>query len=277
MKEIKYSLIVSDFDGTFVKADGSVGEKTKTEMNRYIQNGGIFAISTGRKPIGILSRARQLGLKGAVSCYQGAVIMDIQTEEVLRGYRLDNELAVQVCEKMEEMNVHTHVYGLTEYYSNKEGKLEDFYMSLVGGKYILKSCVTEFLEETKLSPYKLMALTEKSDLDWVYNELTKLFGDKCYIATSTSEGCSFVEICDIQCNKGTTMEFLAEYYNVPLSKTIGVGDQRNDIPMIEKAGLGVAVGNSHDQLKEKADITLLQTNEEDAVGFMIEQYAYSGN
>lgn len=277
MKGIKYALIVSDFDGTFVKADGGVGEKTQTEMNKYIQNGGIFAISTGRKPIGILSRARELGLKGAVSCYQGAVIMDIQTEEVLRGYKLDNELATQVCRKMEEMNVHTHVYGLTEYYSNKEGKLEEFYMRLVGGKYILKSSVTEFLEETKLSPYKLMGLTEQCELDRVYNELVKLFGDKCYISTSTSEGCSFVEICDIQCNKGTTMEFLAEYYNVPLSKTIAVGDQRNDMPMIEKAGLGVAVGNAHIQLKEKADVVLLQTNEEDAVGFMIKQYAYNEN
>jgi hydroxymethylpyrimidine pyrophosphatase-like HAD family hydrolase len=44
--------------------------------------------------------------------------------------------------------------------------------------------------------------------------------------------------------KGTAVEFLAKYYGVTLEKTIAVGDQLNDIPMIEKAGLGIAVKNA---------------------------------
>ena len=75
MRKINYPLIVTDFDGTLVKADGTISEETKNSITEYIQNGGHFVISTGRMPAGILPRARELGLKGMLSCGQGSVIL----------------------------------------------------------------------------------------------------------------------------------------------------------------------------------------------------------
>ena len=57
MRKIKYPLIISDFDGTLVREDGRIDEKTKKAIDEYVKNGGVFAISTGRMPMGILSRA----------------------------------------------------------------------------------------------------------------------------------------------------------------------------------------------------------------------------
>ena len=62
MRKIKYRLIVSDFDGTLVRQDGTVSEKNIKVINEYIEAGGIFVISTGRVPAGILPQARRMGL-----------------------------------------------------------------------------------------------------------------------------------------------------------------------------------------------------------------------
>ena len=120
MQKINSALIVSDFDGTLVKADGTISPKTRENIRRYIEDGGIFAISTGRMPAGILPRVKDLGLKGVVCCGQGSAIVDIESNEVLLEGNIPNDVAVKICEKMEDMGLHIHVYTLWEYYSNMD-------------------------------------------------------------------------------------------------------------------------------------------------------------
>jgi hydroxymethylpyrimidine pyrophosphatase-like HAD family hydrolase len=82
-----------------------------------------------------------------------------------------------------------------------------------------------------------------------------------------------VEVGNEAYSKGTAIEFLADKYAVPMEKTIGIGDQINDLPMIEKAGLGLAVKNADVGLKRHAKV-LEYTHEEDAVAHAILQYGY---
>ena len=81
-----------------------------------------------------------------------------------------------------------------------------------------------------------------------------------------------VEVINAQYSKGTAVEFLANYHNVSLDKTVAIGDQRNDLPMIERAGLGVAVNNADQGLKDKADYICTYTNEEGAVAEVIAKF-----
>lgn len=274
MRKIKYPLIISDFDGTLVREDGCIDEKTKKAIDEYVKNGGVFAISTGRMPMGILSRARELGLQGAVSSFQGAVIMDIQTEQVLLQGRMEHELAVRISTKMEELGLHIHTYDLIDYYSNCNNETEEFYVRCVGRRCVLQPQMTAFIKQSGLKPYKLIALTNPAQADRVFNELQTAFGNECLVTTSGAGEYVFVEVCNKLYSKGTAAEFLAKHYGVPLESTVGIGDQRNDLPMIRAVGVGVAVGNAHPALKQEAQITLTQTNEQSAVGVFIEEYAY---
>ena len=120
MQKIKYPLILSDFDGTLVKSDGTISDFSKSTIKDYIQNGGIFAISTGRMPAGILPRVKELGLSGFACCAQGSVIIDIASNEVVLQGEIPNDVAVKVCQKMEDMGLHIHVYDLWEYYCNMD-------------------------------------------------------------------------------------------------------------------------------------------------------------
>ena len=122
MQKINYGLIVSDFDGTLARKDCTISDETKFTINEYIENGGVFVVSTGRMPTGILPYLRAWGLCGIVSCYQGSVIMDIQSGKQLLKGAMDKQTIIDACEIMEELGLHIHLYTLHGYYTNKRNK-----------------------------------------------------------------------------------------------------------------------------------------------------------
>ena len=173
MRKINYPLIVSDFDGTLVKKDGTIDEKDRKAIAEYVSAGGKFAVSTGRLPAGILPRVRELGLKGFVCCCQGAIIMDIESGEVILGGMLSEEVTIEICKKMEEMNLHIHVYDLWDYYCNKDDFALKIYENAVKAKakLVTDKPISEFVKERKLGAYKVLAMVEAKDNERILNEL----------------------------------------------------------------------------------------------------------
>ena len=274
MPKINYGMIISDFDGTLVKDDGTVSQINKQAISKYIENGGIFAISTGRLPAGIVSRAKELGLKGVVSCCQGSVILDIQTEELFLNGGIPNAIAVKICEKMEEMGLHIHVYGLWSYYSNMDDEPLKWYENIVKHKaeLVTDKPISTFVKENGLDVCKILAIVAPSDNEKVREELKKMEFEGCSVTKSSEY---LVEVLNENYSKGTAVEFLAKRYNIPIEKVIGVGDQSNDVSMIQTAGLGVAVKNASESLKAEADYVCEYTNEEHAIARIIEKFGYT--
>lgn len=273
MQKMKYRLIVSDFDGTLVNSDGTIGNFAKETIAKYRQEGGAFAISTGRMPLGILERANELGLKGAVSCCQGAVIVDIETRNILFEGRIPNKVAVQACRKMEEMGLHIHAYDLWDFYCNMDDEALKRYEYLTGtkGHLVLDKPLSQFLEERGFDVFKLLAMVPAEENEQIRQTLENEHFDGCI---ATRSGAYLVEINNAYHSKGTAVQFLSKYYGVPLEETIGVGDQLNDISMIQNAGLGIAVKNADERLKALADYVCEYTNEEGAVGKIIEKFCF---
>lgn len=272
MRKIHYPLIVTDFDGTLVKADGTISEETKNSITEFIQNGGHFVISTGRMPAGILPRARELGLKGMLSCGQGSVILDIETKQTVFESRLPNKTAVDICKKMESLGLHIHVYTLWDYYSNMDDEALKFYENVVKSKALLVTDqpISKFVEKENIEPYKIMAMVYPEDNERIIQEMEKENFPNCYVTRSNA---MLVELGNSNNSKGTAVTYLAKHYGIPLEKTIAVGDQINDLPMLGVAGLGLAVKNADPALKERVT-TLDYTNEEDALKEVIKKYGY---
>ena len=273
MKKIGYPLIVSDFDGTLVKKDGTIDELDKKIIHEYISIGGAFAISTGRLPVGILSRARELGLKGMLSCCQGAIIMDIESGKSILDEKLSYETTLAIVEKMEELGLHIHLYDEWNYYSNMDDEALKYYEYAVRVKAIrvLDKPLSQFVREKRFQTYKVLAMLLPEDSERVAKALKEARFVGCEITRSDK---FMMEVVNANYSKGTAVEYLANYYGVPVEKTIAIGDQLNDLPMIERAGLGIAVKNADESLKNCANYICEYTNEEGAVGKIIEKFGF---
>ncbi len=273
MRSVNYGLIISDFDGTLAGGDSTVSERNKKAIFEYIENGGIFAVSTGRLPVSILTQVQSLGLKGLISCGQGAVIMDIESEKIIFESRMPFESALTVCRKMEELGLHILAFDLWDFYSNQDNDALKLYEKIVNNKAIVISeCkLSDFLQENKMSVCKLMALVEPKDNAKILKQLKDAALPDCEFTKSMD---FFVEALNPKYSKGTALEFLAEKYGIPIEKTIAIGDNLNDLSMIERAGLGVAVANADGDLKKRADYVSEYTNDEYAVADIIEKFGF---
>ena len=272
MKNINYQLFVSDFDGTLCQRNGKVSEESKNIIQQYIADGGKFAISTGRLHYGILSQAKELGLKGAISCCNGALILDIQTHTPLLDGAMTIEKTVETCKRLEELDLHIHLYTFDNFYCNKDDEALIAYEKMMGNKAIrvLDKPLSQYALENGLRTYKMLAMVEPERIDGYISELRKRPIDDCEITKSAS---FLLEIVNSHYSKGTAVRFLADYYGIPLEKTVGIGDQWNDLPMIQTAGLGLAVKNGDPLLKSKATV-LDYTNDEGAVAKAVKKYGY---
>lgn len=274
MRKINYPLIVSDFDGTLVKKDGTISEENRRAIDEYIACGGKFAISTGRMTSGILHRARELGLKGLISCCQGAIIVDIESGKTIMEGRLPLKSTIAACKKMEKMDLHIQVYDSWEYYSNKDDEALKSYERGVGKKavLVLDKPLSQFVAETSLRSYKVLAMVKHEENEKVLAALTAENFEGC---TTTRSSRSLVEVINQNFSKGTAVQFIAKHYGISLEKTIAVGDQQNDIPMIEVAGLGIAVQNADERLKAVADYVTEATFNENAIAEIIYKFGFT--
>ena len=136
---------------------------------------------------------------------------------------------------------------------------------------VLDRPISEFVKEKNLGAYKVLAMVEPKDNARILAALAAENFEGC---NTTKSAAFLVEVVNNRYSKGTAVEYLANRYGVDLQNVIAIGDQTNDQPMIEKAGFGIAVKNADEGLKQLADCVFEFTNEEGAVGKIIEKYAY---
>lgn len=273
MRKLKNKLIVSDFDGTLITSEQEILPQVQTAINDYIKNGGIFAVCTGRMAASILPRVRKLGLNGIVIAQQGTVIAEIESGKLLKYGGMDYTEIAHICSELEELNRPINIYCGDDLYTNmkKSEKALQLYEKIIGIEAIsVEGKLSEFVKAERLFCQKVSCLVAQNERDELYSELKKRLNDKFDVTCSASV---LVEVSPKNDNKGAALEYLAEYYKIPLNQTVAVGDNMNDIPMILAAGTGIAVSNADEQLKSVADF-VCSSNNEGAIAQVIEKYGY---
>jgi hypothetical protein len=86
---------------------------------------------------------------------------------------------------------------------------------------------------------------------------------------------TYMEIIPSGSSKGVALQFVAQHLGIPLGAVIAVGDNLNDLEMIQVAGLGVAMGNAPDELKAHADF-VTATNDQEGLRHVIERFILAG-
>lgn len=274
MKEkLNYLLIASDLDGTLLKEDKTVDETTLERIRRYVAAGGKFCICTGRMLPSVRLIAADLGLTGIATSYAGALVSDLTTGETLCSRSLSAQDAAEIARFIEKDDVHLQYYVGEEYYVNGDGdSLKRYEKSCrVKAHVVTNIPLSEHILRGGKKVNKLLIIVDDPTLhEQLLRKYTNRFGDRFWVTRSTSR---YLEIMSKECNKGTALEFMANYYGIPVEKTIAIGDQMNDEEMLLRAGMGFCVENGNEELKKRVK-TFPLTNEEGAVGEIVERYGF---
>lgn len=265
---MKYKLVISDFDGTLGKAPhNTIDEYTIDKIREFEKRGGIFVICTGRMTSSILPICRSYGLKGLVITYQGAMISDIETGQLLLSAGVNCADAVEVIATMKKMGIQTQIYLDDVLYFDVYNEYSKRYEYASKIKGVVVDDVIELIKQENKSSLKICGMTDPERGDRAIKELSKLYPNLIF-----NKGDKYlVEVIDPRYSKGKAVEFLASYYNLPYSEIIAVGDSTNDIPLLNGEWYGVAVGDGSEELKKVAkEVTL--PFEQNPVGYLIDKY-----
>ena len=114
----------------------------------------------------------------------------------------------------------------------------------------------------------MLSMGDAAELDAIRAEVSSRYGDRLYLASSKKR---YLEMVDIQVNKGEAVAFLAKQLGIAKDQVMAIGDSMNDVDMIEFAGCGVAMGNAHTAVQAAADF-ITTANTADGVAVAIEKF-----
>ncbi|MBR1747847.1 MAG: HAD family phosphatase [Clostridia bacterium] len=254
-----YKLICSDLDDTLLTSDGRVLPEVKDAVHKYVQNGGKFAIVTGRMTAGAIPVARMMDIHGEIATYQGAHITDIDSGRLLFSETIPTADAVRVGRYLEERGIYYQTYIGDYFYTAVATDYTRLYGRLSFADFVeTKYPLSRYLEENAVCPPKLLIMQSPDRIPGTLVDLREKFGKEFLINTSKP---FIIEIVPLSVNKAFAVRRLAERYGLSVQEVVCVGDSENDLPMIEFAGVGAVVNNASDEVKSHADFVAKSNDE----------------
>ncbi|MGL5963734.1 MAG: Cof-type HAD-IIB family hydrolase [Fusobacteriaceae bacterium] len=265
---MKIKLIATDLDGTLLRNDKTISEKTKKILKNYIAEDGKLIITTGRAYFGTKWIADELDIKGIVITYNGARIYDREKDEIIYHKVIEESVVKKIIEISREKKVHLNLYQDDDWFvESKKSKEAERYTKACGKEAVEKP----FHEFKNYEMTKALFIGEKENLDLVRYELVKRLGDSIYITSSHS---TFLEILNKDVNKGAALKKIAQYYGIDREKIAAFGDEMNDKEMLEYAGYGVAMKNANPELKRYARYETLSNEEDGVAEFIVKELGH---
>ncbi|MEE0859257.1 MAG: Cof-type HAD-IIB family hydrolase [Acutalibacteraceae bacterium] len=266
---MSYEIIVLDIDGTLVNSEKVITPKTQKVLTNLQKLGKKVALASGRPVQGIMGHARTLRLNdfgGYILAYNGGTVIDARTNKVIYSKYFPNEIIPEICKELKNTNVTINTYeGDKIIEGNALNKYSDIESRIIG---LDTKFVKNFAEYVTFDINKLLLAGEPAEI----LRLEKLFSEryKGVIGVFRSEE-FFLELVPLGIDKAKSIEVLLNNLGLTEKQCIACGDAYNDITMIQYAGLGVAMGNAVDEVKEAADV-ITATNDNDGVAKIVEEY-----
>ena len=263
-------LVAVDMDGTLLHDDKSISDYTLNVLRKIVEKGVILVPASGRPLEGM--RAAVLnnvdGIKYAI-CSNGAMLMDVPEEKSICEAGISTEKAVEALKYIEQFP--TAVYAQTDkgtfrevgwektglsakypYIKFSEGNVED---------------LGTFLETSGVKVMKMGAFALKDGL--AEELLAKGSPIPGIVFLRTGDG--IIELNSTSASKGNAMCTLCEKLGISMENVLAIGDNENDISMLQAAGISAAMGNAEDDVKQAAKF-VAGNNEEDGAAHFLEKW-----
>jgi Cof subfamily protein (haloacid dehalogenase superfamily) len=272
MSERSFRLVAVDLDGTLLRSDSSVSQRTREAISAARSAGATVMIVTARSPRGVGELARDAGIGGRAICANGATIFDLESAKIVRHTALPAAVGHRIAVAL-RAEVPDIVFGWElELRFGSEPGYEALRQAHWWPRPPAAFTPCDVLAWDK--PFtKLLARAEGAELELAFAVAKVAAKDD---ASVTLAGQAFVEVMASGVTKGAALAQLASEDEIDRSEVVAFGDHLTDIEMLEWAGLGVAVANAHPSVLAAAD-EVTRSNDEDGVAVTLERLRYAAS
>lgn len=270
---MEYKLLALDLDGTLTNSKKQITPHTLETLIRAQQEKGLkIILASGRPTYGVAPLANALQLDkfgGFILAYNGGEIINWRTHEIMYKNLLDHDVLPYLyeCAKKNDFAIVTYEneYVLTE-------KPDDEYVLKEALLNVMKiKKVDNFLEAVRHPIAKCLIVGEPTRLAILEKEMQEQLKDRMGVFRSEPY---FLELVPKGIDKARSLSVLLEELELKREELMAAGDGFNDLSMVRFAGMGVAMANAQDVVKENADFITL-SNDEDGVAYAVEKFILS--
>lgn len=243
-------MIVLDLDGTTLRNDKTVSDNTISTLLECRGQGNNILFATARPPRDAYKYVPVPLRDNPIICYNGACIISSEKLNVLYKKEIPKEDVLKVLDIIEKHGYNNMCIEVNDaLYSNFD--TTDFFGNA-------KNCIVDLKEMEFEAAYKVIICSKKQITDDVIKEFPK----SCKgIITDNGTLC---QIINSEASKWTCIESLSKKLDIAKENIIAFGDDFNDLDMIKNAGVGIAMGNAQQEIKNIADF-VTDTNTNDGV------------
>lgn len=239
-------LICSDLDDTLLTSEREISDVNKKAIEYFMSEGGKFTFCTGRVPSGAKLALQYIVPNVPMICFNGAAIYDFNNDRILWEKFLDKragEVIDFVLSNMPQIGV--EISTNDSVYHHRSNRLTAEH---VGIEKILHTNLD--YKEIKEDWKKVIFMAELSDMPKLRNLIEESEFSERYTFIQSYK--HYYELLPKGTGKGEAMLELAKILSIDRKKTVGVGDNENDISLVRLAGVGVAVLNAIEEVKNVA-------------------------
>lgn len=246
-----FEVLVLDVDGTLMRTDKTISQKTIDEIVRIQKEGIKVAIASGRCTAGIMPTARQIKLDefgGYIVSYNGGCISNCRSGEIIYNVNLPDGIVPEIYEFSKQEGT-----GIMTYHNNDiiaENDADQYIQIDAKGCSIDIHVVEDFGKEVTYPVNKCLLTGDPDFMAGVEPKAAKAFEGRLSVYRSED---FYVEMMPLGIDKAYGLSKLLKQLGYTRNQMICCGDGFNDISMIEYAGLGVAMANADEQIRACAD------------------------
>lgn len=244
--KFQHTVLLSDLDGSLLNSNRQVSQENIDAIRYFQENGGRFALATGRDIENVLEKFAAVPLNLPCIFSNGSVLYDPKEKKVLSQVCLNLEKILPFLERCHkehpEIGMQIHSSEGTVFYPEFSMVAEDILETH-------KPFSVRSMEELRsLSLRKILFITPAGDFSWIESQSEDLLSD----IDRVNSGKNYYEFLPKGSSKGNMLKELRKYLK-PEDKVYAVGDFYNDVEMIAQADVGIYCDNAPEELKPQAD------------------------
>ena len=256
-------LIAIDLDDTLLNSDFEISPRNAAAVHKAQAAGLKVIFATGRMYASAQKFAEQLQLDVPLVSYNGALVKGGLSGKVYEEHPIKLETALALLAYCKERHYYIQAYQGSQLLVKEENAFSRLYTKISG---IPATPVGEALYQIKQPPYKLLLMTRPKEFDATWQDVSVRFKGQVDVTSSKD---NFLELMEPGINKWNAVSAIGKLYGVNREEIMCIGDSNNDLVMIKHAGLGVAMGNAKESVRQAAKL-VTASNNEDGVALAIE-------